>query len=97
MEGGHIDDEAVANLIAFKALGYCRGGLPTGDIASSPTAVIHSRTRHATTKPLTTYGSARANFSATEALSAWKSRTPVSRGSVKAPARTSTTVAYHEV
>src|SRR3954462_2282203 len=64
-------------------------GFCSGFSANSPTTVVHSRTRHLVTSPLTTYGSFVANASATAGDDALNSRTVPSTGLAKAPPSTS--------
>src|SRR5271165_287797 len=72
--------------VAFTAVAAC--GL-MGFAASSPATVIHSRTCHRFTAPLVTYGSARANFSATSGESPLNNNMAPSTGLASAPPSTS--------
>src|SRR5215469_9126316 len=60
-----------------------------GVAAPCPATVVHSRTYHRLTAPFTTYGSVRANFSATSEDLPLNSNTAPSNGLAKAPAKTS--------
>src|SRR5207237_9296144 len=64
---------------------YVRGN---GFSASSPTTVVHSRTRHFVTRPLVTYGSPFANASAAAGDEPLNNRTVPSMGLASAPPST---------